>query len=93
MESEPGFHLAPRANRALRKTVWLILTALLALLGFAFWYSRDESPEFFSERAAYLIGEACVVTAYLAVALIVWIALRAFYEGWTGSDSATHPKR
>jgi hypothetical protein len=93
MATEPGDSVPAWLERPLKKTAWLVLSALLALITYSFWSTRDYGPEFFPERLAAIIADACAVTAYLAMGLVLWIALRAFYEGWIGNKREATPSR
>jgi hypothetical protein len=76
-----------RFERTLLKMGWMVLVALLALLVCSLWSTRINGPEFFSEKIASMVADACAVTAYPAMALFILIALKAFHTGWTQSDS------
>jgi len=78
-------------ERGIKKVGSVTLAALLALVAFSFWVShrieRGETPAFLSEGAASVVASICALIFYAAVALAVFIVIRAFYLELTQSDS------
>ncbi|MCW5559385.1 MAG: hypothetical protein KIT22_16340 [Verrucomicrobiae bacterium] len=74
--------------KAIQRAGYVTFIALLAL---CYWLSHrieaGDAPEFWSDRAAFLVSAICVLTFFAAVATAVFIAIRAFYLGLTQPDS------
>ncbi len=75
----------------MKKAGYVVLAALLALVGFCYWVSRrierGDAPAFLSDGAASVVADICGLILYVAVALAIFIVIRAFYLGLTQSDS------
>lgn len=78
-------------ERGIKNAGYVTLAALLALVAFSYWVSRrierGETPAFLSEGAASVVASICALIFYAAVALAMFVVLRAFYLGLTQSDS------
>jgi hypothetical protein len=75
----------------MKKAGYVVLAALLALVAFCYWIShrieRGDAPAFLSDGAASVVAGICGLIFYVAIALMIFIVIRAFYLGLTQSDS------
>jgi len=75
----------------MKKAGYIVLALLLALVAFCYWVShrieRGDAPAFLSDGAASVVGHICGLIFYVAIALMIFIVIRAFYLGLTRSDS------
>ena len=80
----------------MKKAGYVVLAALLALVAFCYWVShrieRGDAPAFLSDGAASVVAYVCGWIFYVAVALAIFIVIRAFYLGLTQSDSREKPE-
>ena len=83
--------LTMKHERGIKRVGYVTLAALLALVAYSYWVSRriehGETPAFLSEGAASVVASICALVFYAAVALAGGIVIRAFYFGFTQSDS------
>jgi hypothetical protein len=83
--------LAMKHERGMKKAGYVVLAALLSLVAFCYWIShrieRGETPAFLSEGAASVVASICALIFYAAIALAVFIVIRAFYLGLTQAHS------
>ena len=78
-------------ERGMKKAGYVVLAALLVLVAFCYWVShrikRGDAPEFLSDGAVSVVGYICGLIFYVAIALVIFIVIRAFYLGLTQPDS------
>ncbi len=82
-------------ERTIKRIGFVILAALLVLMGFCFWVAqrieRGDAPAFLSDKAAAVVAIICNAIFYAAVALGVFIVIRAFCLGLTQPGSRPQP--
>ena len=78
-------------ERGMKKAGYVVLVALLALVAFCYWVShrieRRDAPAFLSDGAVSVVGYICGLIFYVAIALVIFIVISAFYLGLTQPDS------
>jgi hypothetical protein len=80
-----------KGERSIKKAGYIILAALLALIFWCYWVAHHidhgDAPPFLSGKAAGVVADICDLTFYIAVALVLFITIRALYLRLTKPDS------
>ena len=86
-----------KSEKSAQKIGYIVLAALLALIFWCYWVARQiergGAPSFLSDKGADIVANICGLIFYVAIALLIFIVVRAFYLRLTKSGSKQKHKR